>query len=109
MRRILTDENFQTEVLDNAGPVVVEVGADWCGTCHIMDPVLEKVAIRYRGRLKVGKLDLEENWDVTARYGVREIPTFLFFRRGELVGRIVGAVSRQELEAQLVAKLLDGY
>lgn len=109
MYAILTDENFRHEVLDNPVPVLVEIGADWCGGSHIMAPVLEKLARHYSKQLKIGRLDVEQNEKVPARYGVRDIPTLLFFKQGRLVGRILGAVSRKTLEAQLLARLLNGY
>ena len=101
MQTILTDENFRHEVLDNGEPVLVEIGAEWCGGSHIMAPVLETLARHYSKTLKIGRLDVDTNEKVPARYGVREIPTLLFFNQGHLVGRIMGAVSKNVLEAHL--------
>ena len=109
MYAILTDENFRHEVLETSRPVLVEIGAGWCGGCHIMTPVLETLVRQYGPRLKIGRLDVDTNVQVPARYGVREIPTLLIFKRGRLVGRILGTVSRKTLEAQLLARLLNGY
>ncbi len=109
MYAILTDENFRHEVLENSGPVLVELGAAWCGGSHIMAPVLEQLASQYSQSLKIGRLDVDVNTQIPVRYGVRDIPTLLFFRQGQLVGRIKGAISRKDLEIQLLAKLLNAY
>ena len=107
MFTILTDTNFRREVLDYPASALVEIEADWSGTSHIMAPVLEKLAHRYSQQLKIGKLNIDRNEEVPARYGVRDIPTLLLFKRGQLVGRIIGAVSVEELETQLLKRLLN--
>ena len=109
MYAILTDENFRHEVLESPEPVLVEIGAEWCGGSHIMAPLLDKLARHYDQHLKIGRLDVDKNERVPAQYGVRDIPTLLFFKRGQLVGRIRGAISRKDLETQLLTKLLDEY
>jgi thioredoxin 1 len=98
---IITDKNFKKEVLDNAGPVMVEVGADWCGACHIMAPIIEKLAFRYKGRIKIGKVDIDKNKKVAREYGVNELPLLLFFNNGRIVDHVIGPVSTDALEARL--------
>lgn len=101
MHTILTDENFQKEVLENLEPVLVEIGADWCGTCHIMDPIIEKLAVDYKGQIKFGKLDIDTNERIAREYGVSELPFLLFFKNGQPVDHIIGAVSKKVLETRL--------
>lgn len=96
-----TDENFDTEVLKAEGMVLVDFYADWCGPCKMMAPVIEQIAEEYKGKAKVGKLNVEENPDTAGKYQVMSIPTLLFFRNGELVDTVVGAVSKSEIERRL--------
>ncbi len=107
MYAILTDDNFRCEVLESPVPVLVAFGAVWCGGSHIMAPVLEKLACRYATQLKIGRLNVDTNVQIPTQYGVRELPTLLFFKRGRLVGRILGAVSGKTLEARILSTLLS--
>jgi thioredoxin len=105
MYAILTDKNFQKEVLENPQPVLVEISADWCGTCHIMAPVLEKLAVKFEGQIKFGRLDVDANEGTAKAYGMHELPTLLFFRDGQLVDYAMGVIARNTLEARLATLL----
>lgn len=103
----LDEESFERELLATKGLFVVEFRAEWCGSCHIMAPVIKDLAKEFEGRIKVGSLDVDENPGISARHGIRTVPCLLFFIKGELVGQIVGAVSKKEL-AEKIAELLQG-
>lgn len=93
-----TSENFEKEVLASEIPVFVDFYADWCGPCKMMAPVVEKLAEKYEGKLKVGKCNVDEENELAARYRVMSIPTMMVFVNGEVRETIVGAVSQTELE-----------
>lgn len=101
----VTDENFEQLITKSGKTFLVDFGAEWCPPCKAMGPVLELVAKEFEGRALVGKLDVDTNPQTTAKYGVRNLPTFLFFKDGNLVDRIVGAVPKSALE-QKVRSLL---
>ena len=92
-----TQSNFDSEVLKSDVPVLVDFTATWCGPCKALAPIVEKVADEFQGKVKVGKLDIDENADITRKYGVRSVPTVLIFRGGEKVGQHVGLTTRDNL------------
>jgi thioredoxin 1 len=96
----LTDENF-AEVLQEREPVVVVFSVEWCGSCHMMAPVIEELASDYEGQVKVGKVDIDHNPRIGAQYGIRSTPSLLFFRNGQLVDHVVGMVPKQVLRRKL--------
>lgn len=97
---IFTDANF-AEALASGKPVLVDLWATWCGPCKMMAPIVEELAGEYDGRVLVGKMDIDENEDTPSDYGVMSIPTFLFFKNGQLVDRMVGACPKEELVKRL--------
>jgi thioredoxin 1 len=99
----LTDDNFEDEVLNSDQPVLVDFWATWCGPCRQIAPIIEDLADDFEGRAKVGKLDVDNNPATAQEYGVRSIPTLLFFKDGEVAEQLVGAMAKNAL-----AKKLDG-
>lgn len=99
----VTDENFEQLIAKSGKIAVVDFSAEWCPPCKAMTPVLELLASEMDGRVMVGKIDVDTNPETTAKFGVRNLPTFLFFRDGELVDRIVGAVSKAVITQKLAA------
>jgi thioredoxin 1 len=96
----LNKANFEQEVLKSAAPVVVDFWAEWCGPCKQVAPVLDELAGEYENRVRIGKVNIDEDQELAAEYGVRAIPTFLLFKGGEVAGQIVGMVSKRDLKAQ---------
>jgi len=99
----ITDASFEQDVLKIPEPVVVDFWAPWCGPCKKMGPVLEKLALKYKGKVRVAKLNVDDNKTVPTELDVRSIPTLVIYKGGEIVDRVVGALSLQELEG-FVAK-----
>jgi thioredoxin 1 len=93
----LTDANFDAEVAQSSLPVLVDFGAEWCPPCRIVEPLVEEIASEYAGHVKVGKMNIDHNPDTAATFGIRGVPTILFFRDGEIVDRVVGAVPKSTL------------
>lgn len=89
-----TDANFETEALKSDVPVVVDFWATWCGPCRMIAPILEELAGQYEGKVKIGKLDVDENQQVAIKYGVRSIPTVIILKGGEIKDTIIGAVPK---------------
>jgi thioredoxin 1 len=94
----VTDENFETEVEKHDGLTVVDFWATWCGPCRMIAPILDQLAGEYAGKAKVTKLDVDSNIKTASRFNVRSIPTILFFKNGQLVDQVVGAVPKPQLE-----------
>lgn len=101
----LTDNNFDEEVLKSDNPVLVDFWAEWCGPCRMVGPVVDELANDYDGRVKVGKVDVDTNPEVSVKYGIRSIPALLIFKNGEVVDQIIGAVPKSHLTKQLDAQL----
>ncbi len=97
----LTNENFESEVVKSDIPVLIDFWAPWCGPCKALAPTMEQLAVEYAGKLKIGKLDIDENNELAIRFGVRSIPTMLFFKGGQPVDKMVGAVPK----AQIIQRL----
>jgi len=98
----VNDENFTKEVEENDGLSMVDFWATWCGPCRIVAPVVEELAEEYHEKgLKVGKLDVDSSPSISAKYGIRSIPSILFFKNGEVVDKVIGAVPRQHLEEKI--------
>ena len=95
----VTDDTFEAEVLQSQQPVLVDYWAEWCGPCKMIAPILDEVANEYAGKLKVAKVNIDDNQATPAKYGIRGIPTLMLFKNGAVVGTKVGALSKSQLTA----------
>ncbi|MGB0347950.1 MAG: thioredoxin [Balneolaceae bacterium] len=100
-----TDGNFEQEVLQSEHPVLVDFWAEWCGPCRMIGPVVEEMAGEYDGKVKIGKVNVDLNPEVSVKYGIRSIPALLIFKDGQVVDQIIGAVPKTHLTKQLDAQL----
>jgi len=96
---VLTQENFPKEVLQSPQPVLVDFWAEWCGPCKMLSPILDELAQEYDGRVRIGKVNIDEHQGLAAQYGIRSIPTLLLFQQGQVADQIVGLRSKRELKA----------
>ena len=101
----ISDASFESDVLKADKPVLVDYWAEWCGPCKMIAPVLEEIAQTYQGKLKVCKLNIDENQDTSPKYGVRGIPTLMLFKSGNVEATKVGALSKSQLAAFLDANI----
>jgi thioredoxin 1 len=96
---VLTQENFAKEVLQSPTPVLVDFWAEWCGPCKMIAPILDELADEYEGRVRIGKVNIDEQQGIAAEYGIRAIPTLLLFDKGQVADQIVGLRSKRDLKA----------
>lgn len=98
-----TDDTFQNDVLASSVPVMVDFYADWCGPCRMLGPVVEELAEEYEGKVKIGKVNVDENPETSQMFGIQSIPAILFFKNGTVVGKTVGVQSKDTLQNKLDA------
>ncbi len=99
----LNDSNFENEVLKSELPVMVDFWAEWCAPCRIIAPLVEELANEFSGKIKVGKMDVDQNPQSSMNYGIRSIPTLLFFKDGKPVDQLLGAVPKGQIEEKIAA------
>ena len=102
---VFTDKNFNDEVMKYAGLVMVDFFATWCGPCKMMAPAVERLAVAYAGKVKIGKIDVDENMEVSGKFEIQSIPTTILFKNGEIVDKMVGFQSEEALKAKIEAHL----
>ena len=96
----ITDANFE-ELLGTGKPMVLDFWAEWCGPCRMVSHIIDELAQEYEGRVTIGKMNVDENDDVVGRFGIRNIPTVIFFKNGEMVDKIVGATSKDKFKEKV--------
>ncbi|MEN9544042.1 MAG: thioredoxin TrxA [Pseudomonadota bacterium] len=101
----ISDASFDSDVLQSATPVLVDYWAEWCGPCKMIAPILDDVAGEYQGKLQIAKMNVDENRDVPAKFGIRGIPTLMLFKDGQLAATKVGALSKAQLTEFLKTNL----
>jgi len=101
----ITDANFEQEVLKSDKPVLIDFWAVWCGPCKMIAPFVEELAGEYEGKVKIGKVDVDNNPQISMNYGIRSIPTLLIFRDGKIADQIIGAVPKQAIAQKIDAQL----
>lgn len=106
MAKQIDDAAFEAEVLNSGLPVLVDFWAPWCGPCRAVGPVIEELAAEYEGRVKIVKMNVDENPNTPAQYGIRSIPTMILFKNGEVVAQQIGAVAKTNLASMLEEKAL---
>lgn len=101
----LTDSSFETEVLNSKGAVLVDFWAEWCGPCRALGPKLEEIAEEMSGKVKIMKINVDENRESAAKYGVRSIPMMVLFKDGQPVDQMIGNLPKEEIESKITAHL----
>ncbi len=102
---VFTEANFETEVISSAVPVLVDFWAEWCGPCRQLSPVIDELAAEFAGKVKVGKLNVDQNSAIAERYGIRGIPTLIIFKNGDILEQIVGVQSKEAIKAAMTKAL----
>lgn len=103
MSKVFTDNNFQSEVINNQQLTVVDFWAEWCGPCRAIGPMIEELSKEYEGQVSIGKLNVDENSETSSEFGITSIPCILFFKGGKMIDRIVGAQPKSALKAKIDA------
>ncbi len=97
----ITDDNFDEEIMNSDIPAMVDFWADWCGPCKMVGPAVEELAKEYKGKIKIAKMNVDQSRQTPARFGIRNIPTLVFFKNGEVANTIVGAHPKSAIDEQL--------
>ena len=100
-----SDSNFQEAALDNEGVSVVDFWAEWCGPCRMITPIIEELSKEYEGKATIGKMNVDENPEISMKYGIRSIPTILILKNGEIVDKQVGVISKAKLAEKIEAHM----
>jgi thioredoxin 1 len=101
----LTESNFKKEVIESGLPVLVDFWATWCGPCKMIAPVVEELAKEFDQKIKVGKVDVDENPNIAGQFGIMSIPTLMFFKNGKVMEQVVGALSKVDLKKKIMANI----
>jgi thioredoxin 1 len=101
MSFVFTDDNFEEEAMKASGPVLVDFWAPWCGPCKMMAPIIDELATEFEGKIKIGKLNVDENQVTAGKYGIMSIPTMLLFKDGAVTEQFVGGMAKEDLKAKL--------
>jgi thioredoxin 1 len=101
----ITDASFENDVLKSDKPVLIDFTATWCGPCRMIAPIIEELATEYQGKAVIGKVDVDENPEISMNFGIRSVPTLLFFKGGQVVDQIIGAVGKEKITTKLQAQL----
>ena len=103
--KVTNDQTFETDISSNELPVVVDFGAEWCGPCKVLDPILEEIAKENKDKVKIYKMNIDENPMTPQKYGIRGIPTIMIFKKGELIDTKVGSLPKTDLENWIQSNL----